>query len=263
MAVFALPQQKPKFGAKFNPSHPMAVGMLGGWLFNEAGGLTAYDITGQGNNLAFNGGATWAKGKYGPAVKFNGSTGYLLGSDAGFPTGGAKRTLVFWLSSQASITGAFASYGRPGNATGGSTFQQIIPLTNSSGTIGFSNYGLGANGSQTRALNVTRQMALVINASGNQSIYTDGTADGTGGIAISTVLNGRFVLGCRWDGDSSRTEFNQVTIEAALVYSRALSAGEIAKLYQQPFCYMQGPPTFFSLAGASSNRRRRLLLTSS
>jgi len=259
MAVFSLPQQKPKFGAKFNPSHPMSVGMLGGWLFNEAGGLVAYDITGQGNNLAFNGGATWSKGKYGPAVKFDGSTGYLLGSDAGFPSGGAKRTLVFLLSCQANLGRAFASYGKPGNATGGATFQQIIPLTNTNQTIGLSNYGLAANGSATRALNTTRHMAVVINSASSQSLYTDGVADATGALSISTVLNGRFVLGCRWDGDSSRTEFNQVTMEWAVMYNRALSAGEIAKLYQQPFCYMQGPPTFFSLSGATSNRRRRLL----
>jgi len=230
---------KPPLGAQINPAHPLSKGLISGHIMNESGGNKAYDISGNNNHFTFNGGATWAAGKFGPAVKFDGSTGYLSASDAGFPASGAVRTFSCWISRQANSTKAFASYGKPGNATGGATFQEFIPLTNSSGTTGFSNYGLGFNGTKVIPLNTWAHYVLVVKGASSQSLYINGALDANGVLSILTVLNGNYVLGCRWDGNSSRTEFNQVSIDIPLMYNRALSASEIQQLYQQPFCFMQ------------------------
>jgi len=230
---------KPPLGVQINPAHPLSKGLISASIMNEGGGNKAYDISGKNNHFTFNGGATWTAGKFGPAVKFNGSTGYLLASDVGFPSSGAARTFSCWISIQSNATKAFASYGKPGNATGGATFQEFIPLTNSSGTMGFSNYGLGFNGTKVIPLNTWAHYVIVVKSASSQSLYINGVLDANGAVSISTVLNGNYVLGCRWDGDSSRTEFNQVSIDSPLMYNRVLSATEIQQLYQQPFCFMQ------------------------
>lgn len=40
------PNQKPPYGARLNPFHPLSQGLVGAWLFNEGGGVTIYDLAG-------------------------------------------------------------------------------------------------------------------------------------------------------------------------------------------------------------------------
>jgi hypothetical protein len=231
---------KPPLGAQINPAHPLSKGLISGHIMNEGGGDKAYDISGNNNHFTFNGGANWTAGKFGPAIKFNGSTGYLSASDAGFPSSTAARTFSIWFSKQAAVNKSFGCYGRPGNATGASVYQQFISYVNTSGTTGFSNYGLGFDGTKVLSLNTWNHYVVVCRAGGvSQSIYINGVLDTNGAISVLTVLNGHYVLGCRWDGDSSRTDFLQATLDIPLMYNRALSPTEIKQLYLEPFCFMQ------------------------
>jgi len=45
-----LPDEKPPFGWELDKSHPLAYGLIGAWLFNEAGGLISFDLSGNGNH---------------------------------------------------------------------------------------------------------------------------------------------------------------------------------------------------------------------
>ena len=47
------------------------------WPFNEGTGLTTTDASGHGNTGQLIGGVTWTTGKYGAALLFDGSTGYV------------------------------------------------------------------------------------------------------------------------------------------------------------------------------------------
>jgi len=51
--------------------------LVGYWKFDEGSGSIAYDSSGNGNDGIINGGAVWVKGKFGNALKFDGSTNYV------------------------------------------------------------------------------------------------------------------------------------------------------------------------------------------
>jgi len=51
--------------------------LVGYWKFDEGTGTTAADSSGNGNDGIINGGAVWVRGKFGNALKFDGSTNYV------------------------------------------------------------------------------------------------------------------------------------------------------------------------------------------
>ena len=58
-------------------------GLIGWWKFDETNGTIAYDSSGNGNNGNLTGGPTWATGKIGGALSFDGIDEYVdLGSSA-------------------------------------------------------------------------------------------------------------------------------------------------------------------------------------
>ena len=46
------PYQKPLLGTPLDLNNPINRGLVGFWLFNEAGGMKAYDLSGKGNHGA-------------------------------------------------------------------------------------------------------------------------------------------------------------------------------------------------------------------
>ncbi len=58
--------------AAINPEN-----ITGMWLFNEGTGNTAKDSSGNKNDGKINGGAKWVDGKFGKALEFNGSDGWV------------------------------------------------------------------------------------------------------------------------------------------------------------------------------------------
>ena len=51
--------------------------LIGYWSFDEASGTTAVDLSENGYDGTLNGGVTWTDGKYGGALHFDGSGGYV------------------------------------------------------------------------------------------------------------------------------------------------------------------------------------------
>ncbi len=57
--------------------------LVGWWRFDEGPGTTAYDSIGDGNDASFEGPPAWVEdGKFGKAVRFNGSSDYLTANDS-------------------------------------------------------------------------------------------------------------------------------------------------------------------------------------
>jgi len=56
--------------------------LVGWWRFDEGSGTTAFDSSGNGNDGTLNGDPKWVAGKYGGALKFNGSSDYLAAPDS-------------------------------------------------------------------------------------------------------------------------------------------------------------------------------------
>ena len=85
------PYQKPLLGTPLDLSNPINRGLVGFWLFNEAGGMKAYDLSGKGNhgaltNFAFPSTSTsgWNPGRAGIGLSFDGVDDYI--SFASIPT---------------------------------------------------------------------------------------------------------------------------------------------------------------------------------
>lgn len=69
--------QKPFRGAQINKTHPLAKGLVGCWIFNEATGNKVFDLSGHGNNGTING-ADWCA----DGLDFNGTTDNInVGTD--------------------------------------------------------------------------------------------------------------------------------------------------------------------------------------
>src|SRR3990167_11398888 len=71
---------KPPAGASVDWSHSLSRELVGFWLFNENGGLRAFDIA-RKNDGILTGGPTWVSGNFGPALSFDGSNDYVLVND--------------------------------------------------------------------------------------------------------------------------------------------------------------------------------------
>jgi len=77
-----LPDEKPIYGTPLNPFHPLAKGLVGCWICNEAGGNKVFDLSLNGNHGIFVNSPTWDVVETGLAVKFDvGTVDYIVLSD--------------------------------------------------------------------------------------------------------------------------------------------------------------------------------------
>ena len=68
--------RKPRAGWKPIPNHPLRAGLVLDLPLNDGGGTTALDYSGLGNDGTLTVASTWAAGRDGPALSFDGSTAY-------------------------------------------------------------------------------------------------------------------------------------------------------------------------------------------
>ena len=59
------------------PEDTMTRGLVGYWKFDEGGGTTAYDASGNGNDGTLTNGPKWTQGKEGGALAFDGRNDYV------------------------------------------------------------------------------------------------------------------------------------------------------------------------------------------
>lgn len=74
-------KMKPPVSARINSRHPLADKLVACYLFNEGSGVIAYDASGCGHHGTLTGGVTRAIGKFGRAVDFDGTDGYIVIAD--------------------------------------------------------------------------------------------------------------------------------------------------------------------------------------
>jgi len=66
-----------------NLTNTASAELVGWWKLDEGSGTTAYDSSGNGNDASFKGAPAWVEdGKFGKALKFNGSSDYLTAHDS-------------------------------------------------------------------------------------------------------------------------------------------------------------------------------------
>ncbi|MCK4627249.1 MAG: carboxypeptidase regulatory-like domain-containing protein, partial [Phycisphaerae bacterium] len=213
-------------------------GLVAYWKFDAGRGDMIFDASGNQNHGYMHGG-TWAKGKVGGGLKFNGKDNYVrIRKSPSLDSPNKKITLTVWvktpLTQRGTIFGRFFYYRKK---AGG---QRSVELDISSAKGGV-NFALSSDGSASSWCASSNQVipkdewvhVAAVSDGVTMKCYFNGREDiftaiaPEGGIHPSVTdlflgawyANGRF--SCLYDG----------VIDEARIYSRALTGAEILKVY--------------------------------
>jgi len=216
------------------------LGLTGYWSFNEGTSTQATDFSGRGNTGTLQSSPTWVNGKYANALSFSGSNWVDATDQNYFSPLVNDMTISVWAkiptNASASGNGAVGSTGRNMLAKGASS-QWEWTLENDSNTkFCFGSYTLP--GSSHGSACVTRTMndgqwhhyLITIDDGVEDNVYIDGTLEASITSFVSSMGNGtqQVQVGRRGDGNYFIGDVDEVRI-----YSRALTAAEVATLYGQ------------------------------
>jgi hypothetical protein len=229
--------QKPQLGRRPNFCHPLAKGLVGCWLMNEGSGTVVQDLSGKGNMGTITN-TLWVPGKFGPCLNFDGSGDYVSASRLGAIAPASDYSVCFW--TKFNTVGGSSRFVIDQVRNSGDRF---AVFTNDSGTspkIIFEHYnGSSYNPVRGRTILTTGSwyyFCLVNNGAdqAQKKIYLNGidnteatTTDLSPGSDASSFHIGSLI-------------FNGL-IDNVGIYSRALSASEIAWLYREPFAMFDYP----------------------
>ncbi|MGH7427645.1 MAG: LamG-like jellyroll fold domain-containing protein, partial [Candidatus Methylomirabilaceae bacterium] len=203
-----------------------STGLIAGYAFEEGSGTTVADASGNGHTGSLNGGVTWtSSGKYGNALSFNGTTGYVSVASPNLPTG--DYTWEAWVNpNQTSTFQALLVSRGLGVSPGGLE----LDLDTGGRIIVWSNGALRMTSATTIPAGAWSHVALT-RAGGTLRLYINGTADpntGTDGVAhdFSTCP---LLIGV--DNDTGCTGalngYFAGRLDEIRIYDRALTASEI------------------------------------
>ncbi|MFH1352591.1 MAG: LamG-like jellyroll fold domain-containing protein [bacterium] len=197
-----------------------AQNLVGYWQFNDGSGTTAADSSGNGNTGTIYGGAAWVDGKYDGALDFDGSDDYV---DAGAATVfniTGEFTLGAWIKTD-STDGTRNIITKGDNAYG-------MQLENNNAVQFYCGGGSLTTTENSVANNVWAHIAAVYTGS-EMKIYINGTEKQSTYFYSNPQVTGETLKIGRHA--SSSWQFFSGCIDEVFVYSRALSADEIAALY--------------------------------
>ena len=112
-------QDKPPVGAQIKWGHPLAQGLVGCWLFNEAAGGRAHDLSGRGNHGTLTEMAIpptpdsgWNPGRTGIGLKFDNVNDYVnCGNNASLNAGINDWSIGQWIKTGSSKEGNILAKG--------------------------------------------------------------------------------------------------------------------------------------------------------
>ena len=196
--------------------------------FNEQGGPTLHDSSGNGNNGTLQGGASWTtSGKYGSAISFNGTNAYVNVPNSASLQLTSAMTLEAWVNPNLR-TGVWRDVIYKGN----DNYYLEGDSTTGKPVVGGIFAGSNANTFGTAGLTVNTWTHLAGTYDGTTlRLYVNGVQVSnfakTGSIAISTNA-------LQIGGDSIYGQYFPGKIDEIRIYNRALSATEIQSDMNSP-----------------------------
>ncbi len=199
-------------------------GPVGQWGFNGGIGMAVTDSSGYGNNGTWSGTATYVAGKKGQAGRFNGSSHVSVPDAASLNM--ATLTVALWTKVNVPTSPPYL-VGKSEDYTGygiyeynwGPTGKDIAAMTGQC-------WGGGA-GRYSPVLGQWHFYAMSVNRAGAMRFYVDQNLIGEKADCDFTDAVSDLVIGKHYSMD----EFFNGDIDDVRVYSRALSAEELAQLY--------------------------------
>jgi len=248
------------------------------WKLDETSGTTAADSAGGDNTGTLNNGPSWVSGTIGGGLDFDGSNDTFNAPLTTIPTGTASRTVSLWFNADnVSTQGArLFAYGDGSGTTGGGgadpdPFGDAFTFTIEGGGLVFFRYSGGNNqynlaGNSNLSTNTWYHFAAVLPDGATNSnqvlVYLNGTLANTTATGAVTALftdptptAPDFYLG----GDPTAAARYDGTIDDVQIYDSALSATDIASLYNNPGSVIPEPSSalMLGLFGSLALLRRR------
>jgi len=243
-----MPILKPITAIQLNKSHPFARGLVGCWLFNEGTGGKVFDLTGYQNTGTLYNGVSWCPGKHGSALEFDGSDDYVRTVGANPIPSSGDFTIAGWIycsgkggtdSDKRMTPFGSATWVSPPGAIKGILLRRN-PFTD--------NLEVGwGDGSTTDSKILIIDISSVNNGkwyhvaftydSANTTLngYANGLIEGSGVSQAYADSGYDFHIGHSASLNPSEAYWNG-RVGSVFIWNRVLTAVEIARLYQEPFC---------------------------
>ncbi|HEY4330444.1 MAG TPA: LamG domain-containing protein [Phycisphaerae bacterium] len=205
------------------------------WPYSEGSGTTTADASGHGNTGTFHGGVSWATGRYGNGLKFNGTDGYLdAGNNSSTNITGSFTMAAWVLLSSAAQDQKIA--GNEDGVCGGykmAIFGQKVELEMHD-TVNTFTCNRNVPGGTIIPPGVWYHVCSVYDYNaGTISSYVNGVLDRQlTGVSITALAStaGHLIVGREpWISGSNLRYFNGIMDELR-IYSRVLSVAEIKTL---------------------------------
>ena len=246
-----MPLLKPIRTIQINPSHPLARGLTGCWLMNEASGEIVADCGPRRNNGSFQystNAPVWKSGKYGSAIEFDSERCIYCGTDKfGWDISNeiSVIALVNQNASQTNTLFARSGFVRPCKLTAFTSgrFKWWVYTDGTDCTI---------NSTSTHATDGSEFVHVAgIWRPGNGRLYINGIQEAnesSSSGSLSFVNDSQSVgIGGTYEGGNYYYCCNG-KIEYVYVYNRVLSVEEVRWLYRQPFAMFTRPISPASIA---------------
>lgn len=196
------------------------------WGFDDGGGTTASDSSGNGNTATLVNGLTWAAGKNGTAVNLDGTNDYLtVPNSSSINVSGNALALSMWIK-PGSVSGDSVVFGKFWNTTMSSPYYQYgIELAGGRPTlyIGTSGGLKGAGMDAALPLNSWSHLAIVFDGS-QVRFYLNGAVSTTKPLAA--VLTARSTP-LRLGADADTWQFFKGALDDVRLYNRTTTAAEV------------------------------------
>jgi glucose/arabinose dehydrogenase len=203
-------------------------GLVAGWSFDAGSGSVLADVSGNGNAGSVSG-ATWAAGKYGGALSFNGTSDLVQVASSASLNLSSGMTLAAWIQPSGAQSGWRTVMQRQVDAwalNASNDGGALVPA--GGGTIGGSARWI--TGSAASPVGVWTHLAVTYDGS-ILRLYVNGV------LATSAAVSGSLqsVTNPLWlGGNVPYGEFFKGLIDEAQVYNRALSVSEIQSVMATP-----------------------------
>lgn len=249
---------KPRIFRKPQLTHPLARGLVGYWLHNEGSGLITNDLSGNGN-YGFVSGATWV----GEGLDFVGGSSQFVGDTQELIPFGTEQqtTLGAWM--RTTIDGSTIAVLAMAN-TGSSNDWRALLIASGGFARASSRFNLAqanATGSTNIADGKWHFLVATFTTNTLRQIYVDGVLVNT-----NTAASGWDLTFNRWSigrlPDLTPGSFFTGNVRSAFVLDRALSSGEIFRLYMDHYILFRQDPAWMGQAAVVADdivilRRRR------
>ena len=234
-------RNKPATGARVDPGHPLAAGLVGCWVLDEGSGPSAHDLSGYAQAGTLVGTASWGGSGYniGTGLLVNGGTGNgvnvpLGGSNPCLLTGPFTLAALVQTTSNAAQQGILEKYDAAGNG-------YVLRLTSAGKVQGYT-LTATTSASVTGATTVAANLAIWIAAAFDGAtlrVYYQGAQDGAVAAPAPTATTTHPLrIGQR--GDDQGLCFQGV-IALAAIWVRALGQAELFGLVQDPYGWFAPP----------------------